>query len=1077
MGTGTITKYSASAGSGKTFELTARYLQKLFTSQGQAYKRILAVTFTNKAAAEMKYKIIDHLFRISKGEETSMLKRLEKDTGLSPEELEDKSKQLLRAILHDYSFFNVGTIDSFFQRILRAFAREFGLQYSYLIELDHKYLLARAIDDTVENAATDAELLKWLTTLGLEKTEEGKSWNIKWHIEDIAGEIFREKFRLIPENERKKLEDKQLLENYIKNLQGFQQKILDEIKKRARECRDFLDRHHVTDDMFYYGTSGGVGSFINKMLSIKNEYYPEPGARVMKVKENHPVWSSKNGPTPQLEAARKNEFENLFLEMLDFYLDNYKIVNTAKLITEYAYILGIFSDILKSFRNITTTENRFLLSDTGELLLKLIGGDQTPFIYEKAGNTYENFMIDEFQDTSVIQWNNFLPLIENSIAGGFENLVVGDVKQSIYRWRNSDWRIMSEYLEKQIDKSRIIPESLGSNYRSLRNIVAFNNSLFSVLPSLLDKSPDFSGVNMKISSIYSDVKQSCPENREGGYVRVEFIDNNDGAYKEAVLERLPEVIEELQDKGFKASDIAILVRKNREGVDVINSFINYKVKASLEKTAKYNYSIVSGESLLIGSSPAVAFILALLRFSIDPSDRLSKALMLRNWLIATGEKPEKTDLSDIDNDANELFPDGWMKFTENLKHMPVFEAVENSISFFRLGEPGENFAFLSAFQQSVFEYSLNNSSDIPSFLEWWNLYGADLSLTLSDRQESIRVITIHKAKGLEFKVVIVPFLNWTMTYEGNMTPIIWINPEKEPFNEINLVPVRYKKDMLLTLFANEYLYEKYCATIDNLNLLYVAFTRAKEVLIGFCPIKDKDKEEKKLGHVNKCLFASFLEKSVNQNGREPLIDLSMYFNRETCVFELGDLVKVTQHEKQIAEGGFTELKYNVNPNIPSLRIKFHGEGLFIKEGEKIEARLNYGKLMHEILASVITLDDIPAAVNRMVQEGRIDEGEKEEIEKRINSAVSSDEIMEWFRPGLKIVTEADILTTKGTIRRPDRVIISDDRAIVVDFKFGRERSEYKEQVALYRNLLLEMGYKQVDAYLWYVDQGKVVCVN
>jgi len=1085
MGTGSIIKYSASAGSGKTFELAARYLLKLFTSEGQAYKKILAVTFTNKAAAEMKLRITDHLFRISRGEKTNMSERLTKQTGLSPDELKNKSKQILNTILHDYSFFNVGTIDRFFQRIIRSFAKEFGLQYSYLIELDHKYLLAKAIDETVENAAHDAKLLKWLTELSLEKTEEGKSWNIKWHISEIAGEIFREKFRLIPEQDRKKLEDKQLLENYIRDLQNLQNEFSSGIKERAGKCRDFLDKYHVSDDMFYYGTRGGVGAFISKILNLKNEYYPEPGDRVMKVKEN--IWSAKNGLSPELRAALDGGFDGLFLELLNYYIDNYKTANTAKLITEFAYILGIFSDILNSFRNITITENRFLLSDTGELLLKLIGDDQTPFIYEKTGNSYDNFMIDEFQDTSVIQWRNFLPLIENSIAGGHDNLVVGDVKQSIYRWRNSDWRIMSEFLEQQIDRSRIVTERLITNYRSLRNIIAFNNSLFSVLPSLFDENSEFSGDRMKLRTIYSDVKQYCTENGKGGYVRIELIDfSKNKPFDEIVLERLPLIVEELQDKGYKASDIGILVRKNREGVNVINSFINYRATASKEKTTRYNYSIVSGESLLLNSSPAVAFVIALLRFSTDPADRLSKAFMLRNWLIANGRNPEGSDLSDIDSDFDRFFPSDWRNFIENLKHLPVFEAVENGINYFGLGNSGENFAFLSAFQQSVFEYSVNNSSDIPSFLAWWDVYGYDLSLSLSDRQDSIRVMTIHKAKGLEFKAVIVPFLNWSMTYERKKYPIIWVNPVEKPFNTVTLVPVRYKKSMLQTHFAEDFMYEKYCATVDNLNLTYVAFTRAKEVLIGFCPGKDMDKESKnnrsqketaiKLDYVYECLYNAF-KNTVPPDNKVPLVDLKSHFECHTGIFELGELSKVERDEEKISEEDFSEINYYVNNEIPALRIKFHGEGLLSKDNEKQEIRLNYGNLMHNILSSVITLDDIPSAVSRMVQEGRISEGDRDEIERRIKEATSSDEVKEWFRPGLRIITEADILTTGGTIKRPDRVIISDDRAIVVDFKFGRERSEYKEQVKIYRDLLLNMGYRHVDAYLWYFDQGKIICVN
>ncbi|MGQ9619898.1 MAG: UvrD-helicase domain-containing protein [Bacteroidales bacterium] len=1069
MGTGTLTKYGASAGSGKTFELTTRYLLKLFNSPGQAYKKILAVTFTNKAAAEMKTKILNQLFSISKGENSKMTLRLMKETALPFEKLESKSQQILYSILQDYSFFHVGTIDSFFQRILRVFTREIGLQHGYLIEIEHKHILDQAVDNTLEDAVSDRALLNWLTRYEYDRIEEGKSWNIKGDISKLAEEIFSERFRLMSDVEREKLGDRNFLENYVTLLKNIQKDFASELTERAWKCRALLNKHNVTDNMFYGGSRRGVGSFIEKLAGGTDGIYKPPGSDVLKVKEPEPIWTSKAGASPELKAAFNDGFREHFLETLDYYEKHYPAANTARLIVENVYILGILSDILRNVHNVTTAENRFLLSDAGELLHRLICGDQTPFIYEKAGNTFENFMIDEFQDTSVIQWNNFLPLIENSMANGNDNLVVGDIKQSIYRWRNSDWRILGQYLEKQIDKTRIISQNLDVNYRSRKNIIAFNNALFSVLPELIDESAGNQERGMNLSTIYHDVRQICPENREGGFVRITFVPEEEDTFENVVLQKIPLIIEELQDKGYRASDIGILVRYNNEGAEVINSIIEYRASAGAEKTSRYNYSIVSGESLLLNSSPAIGFVIALFRFLLDPDDKLSKALMVRNWLIATGRPPVEKDLSDLNHNADELWPGGWQKFISGIKQKPVFEAIESVIRFFGIGADNHNTAFLNAFQDSVFEYSINYSSDIRSFLEWWDIYGPDRSLALSDQQDSIRVMTIHKAKGLEFRAVILPFVNWPLGH-GKQNPTIWVTPQVKPFNNVNLVPVKYKSDLKYSLFADDYLAETYYAKIDNLNLLYVAFTRAKEVLFGFCPSKPENDS-----------VAAWLSRALRTKpfpvDKKPLLNLPDYFNEHEGIFSTGEIIPTGTTEETSAAKDIRCEGYYVNDGIKGLHIKFHGEKWFIKQDENRKSKLNYGRLMHDVLASVITAGDIYSAVGKMILDGRINENEKDEIEKRILKAIAVPEVDEWFKPGLKILTEADILTTEGTLRRPDRVIISEDKVTVVDFKFGNERNEYIEQINLYKRLLLEMDYRQVDAFIWYVDGNKIVRVK
>jgi ATP-dependent helicase/nuclease subunit A len=1064
METGILTKYSASAGSGKTYKLTAIYLLKLFSSK-TSYRRILAVTFTNKAAADMKSKILGQLHSIAGGETSDMVSVLTVATGKSHEKLAEEAGSILRNILHDYSFFNVGTIDSFFQKILKAFTREIGLQQGYIIETDYSLILRHAVEETLENSGRDKALGEWISDYVSDRIEEGKGWNLKTDILKLAEEVFSEKFRLIPAVERERLKDHAFLSAYLKELRSVKSGFEIKLSEFAEKCTQILDLYNISDDMFLRGNSGGVPSFIKLMKEGPEKYYKQLTATVNRTLETPPVFTTKAGPSPQLKEALENGFRDLFVEAVQYYNANFFAANTADLIIQNIYVLGILSDILGNIHEITTSENRFLLSDAGELLWLLIKEDQTPFIYEKAGNIFENFMIDEFQDTSLIQWNNFKPLIDNSIAQGFDNLVVGDVKQSIYRWRNSDWKILGSMLDEQFGEQRLFTEHLQTNWRSLKNIIAFNNSLFAILPRLLDESEKYSTGNFKLGDLYSDVMQKCPDGKEGGSVRIEFIEETDMSFKATILEKLPDLVEDLQDRGYSGRDIGILVRTNSEGSEVLRSILDYAAGADDEKRRKYNYNIISNESLLICLSPAVEFIVSLLSGIYDRSDMLSRSVMIRSWLLSTGKDPLLADLSDPGS-ADKILPEGTVSFIDRIQQMPLFEAVEQIILFFRLGDYSHNTAYLNAFQDCVLQFSGDNTSDISSFLEWWNEAGIKRSIVLSDNQDSIRIMTIHKSKGLEFKVVIIPFISWN-TGHGRFPPTLWLKPSAEPFNKLGLVPVRYRADMQNSDFADDYFKESFYALVDNINMLYVAFTRATDCLLGFAP-----------AGAPPASLPAFLYESLSQPAPKvndkPVADLNANFDREQKVFSYGEIPGKPARYERYREARIENGVYYVNRGLNRLHLKFQGQDRLTKNDETQSIRLNYGRVMHEIFESVKTKDDIPTAIDKKILDGEIPAADRNELVTRLNKAISRPEISRWFREGLTILNEAEILTAGGTLKRPDRVIIEDDRIIVIDFKFGSEKNSYISQVENYRNLILNMGYPRVDGFLWYVDNDKLI---
>jgi ATP-dependent helicase/nuclease subunit A len=433
MGKGTLTIFSASAGSGKTYTLTEIYLMSLFRSRYN-YRKILAVTFTNKATAEMKSRILDNLHKLASGQNSDYLEVLLKSTGRSVEWFREEAAEILDTILHDFSRFSVSTIDSFFQRILRAFTREAGLHSGFNVELDHSNILSSAVDEMLGSAVAGTQLNKWLTTYAMKNIEEDKSWNLKDGIIKLSEELFKEQFKILSAGERSNLENKEFLLGYIEKLKSLSGTFERTLTGFGQKAAGICSEYNLTDEMFYQ-KGKGVPAYIR---SLGSGIIKEPNSYVREIENSPPKWST-GLPVPKLQEAIVNGLESVLLETLQYYDSNIKDYITANTILSNIYALGILSDVLYNIHVITANENSFLLSDAGEVLSLITGVDQSPFIYEKVGNRFENFMIDEFQDTSILQWNNLKPLIDNSMAEGFDNLVVGDVKQSIYRWRNSDW--------------------------------------------------------------------------------------------------------------------------------------------------------------------------------------------------------------------------------------------------------------------------------------------------------------------------------------------------------------------------------------------------------------------------------------------------------------------------------------------------------------------------------------------------------------------------------------------------------------------------------------------------------------
>ena len=1088
-----LTIYKASAGSGKTFKLTEEYLWLLF-KYPENYRRILAVTFTNKATAEMKNRILGELNKLAKGIESDYLQALKEEFKLSESEIRHKANQILTMLLHDFSKFSVSTIDKFFQKIIRSFTREMGIQPGYSIELNQNEILSKVVDDLLMDLDENKDLLAWLSELASDNIEQGGKWDFKNDILKLSYEIFKESYKDFNKEVVTKMADKDFLKNYIKELQEIRAKFENFLIENATTALDFIQSNGLVTEDFKWGKSG-VPNYFNKIIQNKDF---APTSRTLKGTEDFTEWVSDKSPKKEiLEDVLNNGLFDLLVESIEYYRKNSIEYYSAIEILKYIHTLGILSDVSKKLREYCEENSLFLISDAAKLLQIIIDKNDSPFIYEKTGSIYKHFMIDEFQDTSKTQWHNFRPLIGNSLAQGSKNLVVGDIKQSIYRWRNGDWKILSDEIQEDFAQYEPVAQSLNINWRSKKNIIDFNNAVFSYSSQILQQ--DFNSefqesVNSanpyesKISEAYEDVFQNIPPDngKEGGYINHTFLPKKeDDSWKDEVKLRIPKIIEDLQEKGYHLNDIAILVRSGKEGQTIANTLIEYKN----HNESKYKFDFISNDSLFLANSSLVKFIVAILEYVLDPKDEINLSFIAYEYKRYLQTDSTDTNLHEIlrnhKNDENKnwlenIFPTEFIESIDQIKQLPIYELIDRITRLFKLNEIKSELPFLKSFLDLVLDFSKKSASDIHTFINWWNEDGQKKTLSVSENQDAIRILTIHSSKGLEFKNVIIPFCDWNIDHKSFQTNILWCKTDKEPFNQLDLIPVKYSKALANTVFEHEYQKEKLHAYVDNLNLLYVAFTRAEENLFCFSPFKEKPKPAASVGNLLQFTY----ENSKNYPSNKTLIDFTEHWDAESKIFESGELTQNTNLKKDLPYE--FELNQFESFDIKNkLRLKLHDNSFFTgKESAPFE-RVNYGKVMHEVFENIKTEKDISKAIDKLIFEGKISPDKKSEIKTKIEEVLENKQIKSWFSNDWKVRNEAEVILTNGKTARPDRVISNNEKTVVIDYKFGepagrtgrQEEEKHHKQVKSYMEILSKMEGKTVEGFLWYVDLNRVVEVK
>jgi len=1015
----------ASAGSGKTHQLTERYIRLLLeTKDRYAYRHILAVTFTNKATDEMKSRILSELYKLAT--ETSKSGYYKDFIGMFPDEksLRDTAETVLCNILHDYSAFAVSTIDKFFQQTLKAFSRELGQFAAYQVELDRDALISECVGrvlDSLTVSKKDEKKLNWLTDNAIANLENGKGLNLEFSLTDIAK-------RLRSEEHRAKAESNGLDAEHLYD-EAKVKALADGCKEVIKAFLDKLDAAvRAVDDAFAAAgmneadtSSGFIAKEMAKFRGAKKDlagckalndgavptktFYDKCGDPQLwyakaKLKEGY-----ADRVTPEMAAA--------VASFPDVFENDYAVFRTAMLLKEQVYGFGLANDINRNFSEMLKEKNVLSLDDSNSILKGIIDGTDAPFIYEKMGVRFEHFLLDEFQDTSRIQWDNFKPLLENSVSQGAYNLVVGDVKQSIYRWRGSDWSLLNEEIARDFD---VEEHPMEDNWRSSAEIVEFNNDFFRDTAEILDRK--YSGEVGIISHIYSDVKQNpVPKNSVPGGVDVRFC-GEDVPEEQAVLD----IVNEALNQGFRYSDIGILVRNNSEGSDVASFLI------------ENNVPVVTDDSLKILSAVTVRRMLSLLSSIDNPEDRMN--IYLARQLDVT-IPTEYHSLADL---------------------------CEELLRMLKASDP-ETFnaetLYVQSFMDKVQDFQSKERDGLHAFLE--SMKEDKSSISSPSVGDSVRVMTIHKSKGLAFEYVIVPFIEKITLFKADKA---WCKPSAEGTAlegaAQGIYDVNLSGKSENTLFENDYRDELLRQYVDNLNVAYVAFTRAKKQLRIVAAEPEK----------------SFLDK-VDLTPDTEVSNFAQILYRYSHKHKLSPK-KSVGYVPEIEEDNFKTMESSYESWALDGRLTFSRDSsdFFSPEGETGASASNRirGIVLHDILSDVVTQEDLGPAVKKAVEDGRLSASEGESALALLVEAVGGAATRGWFPDDpTRVWNEVTLIASDGELLRPDRVVETPDGALlVIDYKFGAHRKKYERQVSQYADMFRQMGYKNVSTYLWYVDSGKIL---
>lgn len=1108
--------YKASAGSGKTFTLTREYIKFILGYKDEegryhlnkgsraGHRTVLAITFTNKATEEMKSRIIHELAVIA-GAEPGWNERSPYEKYLcgvfscTPEALAEVARKELKELLFDFDKFNVSTIDAFFQTVLRAFAREADVSGNYEVELEDKPVIEAGIDRMLQdlNRLPDVSnsrfLLEWLTKYMIKLIEEGKSFNIfnraskvNSNLVDFIKNITDDTFKAHSEEILEYLKDKSKYIAFIEAVHSRMEGIRKEVVSACRPVLELIERSP--------SVQGIINSYVFnpvKAWGLKG-YGTEPSATLRKAMAEISDAYVKKGKTSPLRTPELDEKLSRALSAIE---GGFRDLTYMKILTANLYQLGLLGNIMDYVEKYRKENSAILLSDTNSILAKIIGEEDAPFLYEKIGNTYRHFLIDEFQDTSHSQWQNIRPLLSESLASDNDNLIIGDEKQCIYRFRNSDPSLLKNLHKDKVavGRSGIRGDKLSenTNWRSSREVVRFNNTLFSAISRQLGFVDTYANVVQQISPKHLDHQ---------GYVRVNvYPESRDTDSVDRALETLTVNLRRQLESGYKPGEIAVLVRRWKDG-DVV---ISHLEKVRQEDPTFPPFNIVSDRSLLISRSKSVLFIVSNLRFLAQTGfkhDRhkrshkevtrmlsefeagISRQLSPSEALAAAIENLDKTD---IKREKDHF----------SLEGVDLMTLVETIIAELPEDTREEDTIYLTAFQDVVTDFMAKGRADIRSFLEWWDEHGVKLSVSGAKDDRALNILTVHKSKGLEYRCVHIPFASFkvdsfTDTEWFQIDGIDGIDPEIIP----PFIPLNVASPMKYTPLAGEYERISSENQLDRLNLLYVAFTRAiDELIIGVAvPSEVKNKSEEATYSISPARFiyralkscdpgfVSALESEYEIEGGASNTPFISFTPDEGGVVEIGHPTKAVKAEIE-KKSAISPSDTRIMSSYPITENKSIWENTKLDKSNfaKILTARERGLIIHDVLSRVVTSRDVEGALNILrVLPATIGADEKEKLQIRdiVRRRVSDPLVKDWFDGFKRVLIEREVVTESGETKRFDRVVWTAGGEIhLIDYKSGNQSPDkYRKQIKGYIDFFHSMGYPCVRGFLYYLDTGKVI---
>lgn len=1034
--------YNASAGSGKTFTLVKEYLKVVLSSDDRyRFQNILAITFTNKAAGEMKERILDNLQSFSNGEENDLLFILIKELKERKKIIQKRSSLILDAILQNYSAFSITTIDSFTHKIIKSFAFDLGLNINFEVELDSDTLLSQSVDVLISKIGLENDITTTLIDFSIEKAKEDKSWDISNDLNDFA------KILLNDEDAKhfEKLNSKTIGDflNLKTKLNQNQKEIFEQFNIISEEGLRVIDTMNLKHNDFYYSLI--PKHFIALKTPEKAKFFDASKLK-QRIEERMFYAKSKSDDV-------KASIEGVLPELLKLYSQSerlYEHYTLNQLVLKSIIPLAVLTKINAELSVLKEENNIRLISEFNQLISNNIKEEPAPFIYERIGQKFMHYFIDEMQDTSVLQWQNLIPLIDNALSQ--ENsklLLVGDGKQAIYRWRGGKAEqfiklgsnLQNEYKSNPFQTFKEI-KSLEVNYRSYSEIIQFNNTFFQHVSSYFQ--------NPLYQQLFVDGNKQETTNKEGGFISIDFLEkelekeDNDLKYAKRVLE----IINNL-DAGFSRKDVCILVRKKKEGVAIANYL------------SENGVDIVSSETLLISNSKKVNFIVNFLQVIQHPNDQetwLNVICFLHEHINDDSELHNFISLFEIHK--NNLFFEvintyGFSFDKQRFIQLPFYEKIEEIIRCFQLLNSSD--AYIQFFLDTVFEQQ-NKGVDIQLFLDFWEHKKDKLSIVAPEAEHAVQIMTIHKSKGLEFPIVIFPY---NIDIYNQINPKSWISDlATESFYGFDEFLISATKNIKYAGKSGSEIFNKQREELelDSFNLLYVALTRAVEQLYI---VTDKSVSSK--GEVNSKVTSGVLINYLKEIG---------LWNDAKLNYVFGNNQKVSKNKIHILKA--TTQNLFISNSLQQHNIKMLASSSLLWETKQGDA-IDYGNRIHKMLSFILTESDVEQVLQNALDCGEVSKLEKESLKKMLFNIILHPKLKKYFNENVLVYNEREIATINNEIIIPDRLVFTSDKEVVViDYKTGKSTKKHHQQLEHYKKVLESMDLKVIKKILIYINEEIIV---